>query len=112
MTIVRCLTPNATDTDSDINVYEVRHADGQHDVMASDNGSVWLVGDEDDADVNKSQFLAIAAANGESVEWDEIKDCDLREWVADRRNESDSFRRADECGETRDKGGAKWNKKS
>ena len=56
--------------------------------MASDNGSVWLVGDEHDADINKSQFFAIIAANGESVEWDEIEDCDLREWITDRLNES------------------------
>lgn len=88
VTIVKCLTPSATNTDSDINVYEVEHTDGHHDVMASDNGSVWLVGDENDANTNKSQFCAIIEANGESVEWDEIEDCDLREWITDRLNES------------------------
>lgn len=86
--IIKCLTPNATGTDADINLYEVENADGHHDVMASDNGSVWLVGYENDADVNRAQFQSIDDVNGESVLWDEIEDCDLREWITDRRNES------------------------
>jgi hypothetical protein len=85
--IIKCLTPHATDTDSDVNVYEVEHADGHHDVMASDNGSVWIAGDENNSDVNQSQFEQIVKANGESVLWDEIEDDDLREWIADRRKE-------------------------
>lgn len=75
--------------DTSINLYVGKAADGHHDLIASGNASMWVVGDEDDADRNRGHWDLIAERVGE-IDFDAIRaiDADLAEWLEDRKAEA------------------------
>lgn len=79
--------------DESINLYVGRAADGHHDMIASDNASMWVVGDENDAELNRDQWDAIAARCDVAPVLDEVRkiDSDLADWLAARHNEANEF---------------------
>ena len=81
--------------DDSINLYVGKAADGHHDMIASDNASMWVVGDENDAERNRNQWDLIAARCDVAPVLDDVRkiDSDLADWLANRYDEA---RRADE----------------
>lgn len=77
-------------TDASIDLYVGRAADGHHDLIASDNASMWVVGDENDAERNRDQWIAIADRCDVAPVIDEVRkiDADLADWLAARYNEA------------------------
>lgn len=77
-------------TDKNINLYVGKAADGHHDLIASDNASMWVVGDEDDAERNRDQWDSIAARCDVAPVLDEVRKIDsgLADWLNDRYNEA------------------------
>ena len=73
-------------SDQSINLYVGRAADGHHDLIASDNSSMWVVGNEDDHELNRGQWDAIAARCDVAPVLDEVRrvDADLADWLAAR----------------------------
>lgn len=77
---------DALNRDEDVRVYEAMSlADGHREVLASDNASCWIVGDENNAEVNRSHFALLAKHD---VRWCEIIDGELADWIEDRRAEA------------------------
>ena len=76
-------------SDTSINLYVGRAADGHHDLIASDNASMWVVGDADDAESNRAHWELIAERIGD-IDFDAIRaiDADLAEWLEDRKAEA------------------------
>ena len=76
--------------DESINLYVGRAADGHHDMIASDNASMWVVGNEDDAELNRDQWDAIAARCDVAPVINEVRklDAELADWLAARYEES------------------------
>ena len=80
------------EADGKIEIYEVVHADGHHEVAVSDNASVWVLGDEDDRRHNHEQWTVVDDVCG--VDWiDDVVDAELREWINDR---ADDYAKADD----------------
>lgn len=77
-------------TDESINLYVGKAADGHHDMIASDNASMWVVGDEDDAGRNRDHWCRIAARCDVMPVLDEVRkiDGDLADWLADRYHDA------------------------
>lgn len=77
-------------TDESVNLYVGKAADGHHDMIASDNASMWAVGDENDASRNRYHWCTIAArCDVESVLTEVRKiDGDLADWLADRYHDA------------------------
>ena len=85
-----------------------RAADGHHDVLVSDNASVWVLGNEDDADCNAGMFAALGGSRDTDMDGpnlrneiadgvrilrdnlDDIRaiDADIADWIADRADEA------------------------
>lgn len=65
-------------------------ADGNHDLIASDNASMWVVGNEDDHELNRDQWDAIAARCDVAPVLDEVRkiDAELADWLAARYEEA------------------------
>ena len=76
--------------DENITLYVGKAADGHHDLIASDNASMWVVGDENDAERNRAQWDAIAARCDVEPVIDEVRkiDADLADWLAARYDEA------------------------
>jgi hypothetical protein len=74
--------------DYSINLYIGKAADGHHALIASDNAGMWLVGSEDDANLNRSHWELIAERVGE-IDFDAIRavDADLADWLEARKDE-------------------------
>lgn len=79
-------------TDESVNLYVGKAADGHHDLIASDNASMWVVGDADDAERNRDQWDTIAERCDVAPVIDEVRkiDADLADWLNDRYNEARS----------------------
>lgn len=77
-------------SDQSINLYVGRAADGHHDLIASDNASMWVVGNEDDHELNRGQWDAIAERCDVAPVLDEVRkiDADLADWLGDRYHEA------------------------
>lgn len=73
-------------TDESVNLYVGQAVDGHHDLIASDNASMWVVGDENDAERNRDQWDTIAARCDVAPVLDEVRkiDADLADWLAAR----------------------------
>lgn len=67
-----------------------RAADGHHDLIVCDNASHWVVGSEDDAELNRAQWDLIAERVGE-IDFDAIRaiDVDLADWLEGRKAEAE-----------------------
>lgn len=76
--------------DQSINLYIGRAADGHHDMIASDNASMWVVGNEDDAKLNRDHWDAIAERCDLAPVLDEVRkiDADLADWLGARYQEA------------------------
>ncbi len=72
-------------TDESINLYVGRAADGHHDMIASDNASMWVV-----AELNRDHWDAIAGRCDVAPVLDEVRKIDaaLADWLTDRYNEA------------------------
>ena len=69
--------------DESIRVYEAMSlTDGHCDVVACDNAANWVVGSEDDLDLNKTHFETLESHD---VRWNEIQDSNLEDWIEERR---------------------------
>lgn len=85
--------------DNSINLYVGRHADGHCDLIATDNASNWIVGDEDDAQHNYDHFDLL----GDRVDIDAIRavDAALADWIAERQEAAEKTilvaRTEDDC---------------
>jgi hypothetical protein len=79
------------EADKHIDLYVGRAADGHHDLIVSDNASMWIVGDEDDSERNQEHWKLITERIGE-IDFDAIRDIDedLADWLEDRYGESDN----------------------
>lgn len=77
-------------TDESINLYVGKAADGHHDLIASDNASMWVVGSEDDHERNRDQWDAIANRCDVAPVIAEVRklDTDLADWLAARYDEA------------------------
>ena len=76
--------------DQSINLYVGRAADGHHDMIASDSASLWVVGNEDDAELNRDHWDAIAGRCDVAPVLDEVRKIDsgLADWLGDRYQEA------------------------
>ena len=76
--------------DNNIALYLGRAADGHHDMIASDNASMWVVGDDNDAVRNYEQWRTIAACCDVAPVIDEVRkiDGDLADWLDQRHDEA------------------------
>ena len=72
--------------DQSINLYVGRAADGHCDLIASDNASMWLVGDADDAERNRDQWESITERCDVAPVIAEVRkiDADLADWLSER----------------------------
>lgn len=77
------------DADAKIELYVGRDDDGYYNLIASDNASMWIVGNEDDAELNRKHWDLIAERIGE-IDFDEIRaiNSDLADWLEDRKDEA------------------------
>lgn len=95
-------------TDDCHNLAVARHDDGHCDILVQDNATVWVLGDENDADRNAGQFATIAGSRdtdmdgpnlraeiAEGVEIvrgyiDDIRavDADIADWIEDRADDA------------------------
>ena len=76
--------------DESINLYVGKAADGHHDLIASDNASMWVVGDEDDAERNRDQWDAITKRCDVAPVLDEVRRiaAGLADWLGVRYHEA------------------------
>lgn len=76
--------------DQSISLYVGRAADGHHDMIASDNASMWVVGDESDAERNRAQWEAISGRCDVAPVIDEVRkiDAELADWLTGRYEEA------------------------
>lgn len=77
--------------DKVIDLYVGRAADGHHDLIASDNASMWVVGDDNEAESNRAHWDLIAERIGD-IDFDAIRaiDADLAEWLEERKAEAET----------------------
>jgi len=77
-------------TDESVNLYVGKAADGHYDMIASDNASMWAVGNEDDAGINRAQWCTIAARCDIEPVLAEVRkiDGDLADWLSDRYHDA------------------------
>ena len=77
--------------DASINLYVGRAADGHHDLIASDNASMWVAGDAEDAERNRDQWREIEERCDVAPVLEEVRkiDADLADWLAARWTEAD-----------------------
>jgi hypothetical protein len=77
------------EADEHVDIYIGRAADGHCDMIVSDNASMWVVGNEDDADINRSHWDLIAERIGD-IDFNVIRaiDTDLADWLENRKAES------------------------
>ena len=75
-------------TDQSINLYVGRDAKGYYNLIASDNASMWVVGDENDASHNYDQWATIG--DRYDAARDAIREVDayLADWLDARRAEA------------------------
>ncbi|MBR4353761.1 MAG: hypothetical protein IKP97_00490 [Kiritimatiellae bacterium] len=76
--------------DEGVCVYVGRHITlGHCDLIARDNASYWVVGDEDNRDRNRDQWDIIEDRCGR-IDLEAVRrvDADLADWLADRRKEA------------------------
>lgn len=61
-------------------------SDGQYDMLVSDNGSVWVLGDPDDADSNRKEWqVATAGVDADVlIAYGREADAALGNWLEDR----------------------------
>ena len=80
------------EADNSISLYVGKAADGHHDLIASDNASMWVVGDDDDHERNRDQWNAIAARCDVTPVLDEVRkiDAELADWLAARYAEAET----------------------
>lgn len=73
--------------DEDIRLYVGRAEDGHCDLIASNNASMWVVGNEDDALSNKQHWAVI---EGHGLDMDAVRaiDSGLAEWLEARQSEA------------------------
>lgn len=79
--------------DESINLYVGKAADGHHDLIASDNASMWVVGDREDAGRNRDQWVEILerCPNIAPLLAEVRKiDADLADWLDDRYQEANA----------------------
>lgn len=78
------------EADNSISLYVGRAADGHHDMIASDNASMWVVGNGDDAELNRDQWDAIAARCDVAPVLGEVRkiDAELADWLTGRYEEA------------------------
>jgi hypothetical protein len=76
-------------SDNSLNLFVGKAADGHHDLIASDNASMWIVGDEDDVERNQEHWKLIYE-RGVEVDFYEIGEIDeeLADWLRARHDES------------------------
>ncbi len=77
--------------DDNINLYVGRAtSDGHCDLIASDNASMWIVGDADDAERNREHWDTIEAHD---LDMDAVRavDADLADWLEARRDEAEEY---------------------
>lgn len=76
--------------DENVTLYVGKAADGHHDLIASDNASMWVVGDENDAERNRAQWEAISERCDVAPVIDAVReiDADLADWLATRYDEA------------------------
>lgn len=76
--------------DQSISLYVGRAADGHHDLIASDNASMWVVGNEDNAELNRDQWNAIAKRCDVAPVLAEVRkiDADLADWLSARYHDA------------------------
>jgi hypothetical protein len=81
--------------DEHIDLYVGRATDGHHDLIVSDNASMWAVGDEDDAERNREHWELITERVGD-IYFGSIRaiDADLADWLEDRKAEADEAKSA------------------
>jgi hypothetical protein len=79
------------DADEHIDIYIGRAADGHHDMIVSDNASMWVVGNDDDAKLNRSHWDLIANRIGD-IDFAAISaiDADLAMWLEECKEEAES----------------------
>ena len=77
--------------DKVIDLYVGRTSDGHHDLIASDNASMWVVGDDNEAESNRAHWDLIAERIGD-IDFDAIRaiDADLAEWLEERKAEAET----------------------
>lgn len=77
--------------DKVIDLYVGRAADGRHDLIATDNSTNWIVGDADNAEVNRAHWELIAEHIGD-IDFDAIRaiDADLAEWLKESKSEAET----------------------
>ena len=77
--------------DKQISLYVGRDNDGYHNLIVSDNASMWVVGSEDDAEVNRAHWELIVERIGD-IDFDAIRaiDADLAEWLEERKAEAET----------------------
>ena len=78
--------------DTSVNLYVGMTEDGRHDLIASDNAGMWVVGDEDDAERNRYQWDVIASDCDVATVLDELRkiDADLADWLGYRYHEAET----------------------
>jgi hypothetical protein len=76
--------------DDSVNLHVGRAADGHHDLIASDNASMWVVGDETDAERNRNHWDVITARCDVAPIIDDVRkiDADLADWLTARYDEA------------------------
>lgn len=76
--------------DQSINLYVGRAADGHHDMIASDNASMWVVGDEDNHGQNRDQWDIIEERCDVAPVLAEVRKVDaaLADWLTARYDEA------------------------
>lgn len=76
--------------DESINLYVGRDAKGYCNLIASDNASEWVVGDEDDAERNRDHWDMIESRCDVAPVLDEVRkiDAQLADWLGDRYREA------------------------
>ena len=74
-----------------IDLYVGRAADGYYDLIATDNSTNWIVGDADNAEINRAHWELIAERIG-NIDFDAIRaiDTDLAEWLEERKAEAET----------------------
>ncbi len=79
------------DGDERIQVYVGRHLElGRCDLLACDNASCWVVGDEDNHGRNRDQWDILEERCGRiDLEAVRLVDADLADWLTDRRKEAE-----------------------
>ena len=75
--------------DHSVNLYVGRHTTGGHcDLIASDNASMWVVGDADDAERNHYKWAVVGDRYDAARDAIRAIDADLVDWLDERKAEA------------------------